>query len=74
MFPKTMFRLGCEKELDDAYGVGDIRSMRVVCDSLRVSWKYNVVLLFKLKDASGVVDGDRVFGKNGIYYRVWKVD
>ena len=37
MFPKRMFRLGCEKEWDDAYGVGDIRSMRVVCDSLRVS-------------------------------------
>ena len=42
--------------------------MRVVYYNLRVSRKRNVVLLVKLKGAPGVVDGDRMLGKNGIYY------
>ena len=37
IFPKGMFRLGWEKVLGDAYGVRYLRSMRVVCYSLRVS-------------------------------------
>ena len=48
--------------------------MRDVCYYFRVSQNDNIVLLAKLKDAPGVVDGDRMFGKNRIYYRVWKVD
>ena len=28
----------------------------------------------KHKDAPGVVDADRMLGKNGIYYRVWEVE
>ena len=62
MFRKRMFRLGGEGAWGDAYGVGYLRSMRVVCYSLRVSRKRNVVLLVKLKDAPVVVDGDRVWG------------
>ena len=42
--------------------------MRVVYYNLRVSRKHNVVLLVKLKGAPGVVDGDKILGKNGIYY------
>ena len=49
-------------------GVGYFQSMRVVCYYLRVNWKPNVVLLDKLKDAPGVVDGGRMLGENGIYY------
>ena len=30
--------------------------------------------MVELKDAPGVVDGYRMLGKNGIYYRVWEVD
>ena len=63
-----MFRFHMEAENGDAYGVGHLRSMRVVCYSLRVNRKRNVVLLVKLKDAPGVVDWDRVLAKNGIYY------
>ena len=62
-----MFRLSGEEVWGDPYGLGYLRSMRVVCYSLRVSWKCNVVLLVNLKDAPGVVDGDRVLGENGIY-------
>ena len=39
----------------------------MVCYYFRVSRKHNVVLLAKLKDAPGVLDGDRMLGKNGIY-------
>ena len=40
----------------------------MVCYYLRVSQNCNVVLLVKLKDVTGVLDGDRVMlGKNGIY-------
>ena len=31
------------------------------------------MLMLELKDAPGVVDGDRMLGKNGIYDRVWEV-
>ena len=49
-------------------------SMKVVCYNLRVSRKCNILLLVKLKDAPGFVDGDRTLGKNGIYNRVWEDD
>ena len=68
MFQKRMFRLSVEGAWGDAYGVGYLQSMRVVCYSLRVSQKCNLVLLVKL--SPGVVDADRVLGENGIYYRV----
>ena len=42
--------------------------MRDVCYYFRVSQNDNIVLLAKLKDAPGVVDGDRMLGKNRIYY------
>ena len=48
--------------------------MKVVCYNLRVSRKCNVLLLVKLKDTPGVVDGDRMLGENGIYSRVWQDD
>ena len=48
--------------------------MKVACYNLRVSQKRNFVLLVKLKDALGVVDGDRMLGENGIYYQVWELD
>ena len=41
---------------------------------LSASWQRNVVLLVKLKDATRVVDVNRLLGENGIYYRVWEVD
>ena len=31
------------------------------------------MLLDELKEAPGVVDGDRILGKNGIYYQAWEV-
>ena len=34
-------------------------SIRVVCYYLRLSQNHNFVLLIKLKDAPGVVDGDK---------------
>ena len=49
-------------------------SLRVVCYYLRVSRNGNVVLLVKLKDAPGVVDGDRMLDENGIYYQLWELD
>ena len=54
--------------------VGYFRSLRMVCHYVRVSRNHNIVLLVKLKDASGVVDGDRMLGNNGVNYRVWEVD
>ena len=48
--------------------------MRVVCYYPRVGRNHNVMLLVKLKDAPGVVDGDRMLGENGINYRMWGVD
>ena len=39
----------------------------MVCYYLRVTRNCSVVLLVKLKDVPGVLDGDRVLGKNGIY-------
>ena len=48
--------------------------MGVVYCYLRLSRNHNIVLLDKLKDAPGVVDSDRMLGKNGIYYQVWEVD
>ena len=44
----------------DACGVGYFWSIRMVCYYLRVSRNCNTVLLVKLKDAPGVVDGDRI--------------
>ena len=38
------------------------------------SWNRKVVLLIKLKDAPGFVDGDWMLGKNRIFYRIWDVD
>ena len=49
----------------DACWVGYFWSMRVVCYYLRVSWYRNVVLLVKLKDAPGAVDGDRCWAEMG---------
>ena len=46
----------------------------MVCYYPRVSRNRNVVLMVKLKDAPGVVDGDQMLGENGICYRVWEVD
>ena len=37
----------------------------MVCCYLRVTQKRNVVLLVKLKDVPGVLDGNRVLGKVG---------
>ena len=37
----------------------------MVCYHLRVTRNCNVVLLVKLKDVPGVLDGDRVLGKMG---------
>ena len=51
----------------DAYRVGYSWTLRLVCYYLRVSRNRNVVLLIKLKDAPGVIDGDRMLGKNRIY-------
>ena len=48
--------------------------MGVFCCYLRLSRNHNVVLLDKLKDASGVLDSDRMLGENGINYRVYEVD
>ena len=45
----------------------------MVCYYLRVSQNHNVVLLVELKDALGIVDGDKMLGENGIYYQVWEV-
>ena len=50
------------------------QSLRTACYYVRVSQNRNVVLLVKLNDATGIVDGDRMLGKNGIHYRVWEVD
>ena len=46
---------GCE--------VGYSWTLRMVCYYLRVTRNRNVVLLVKLKDVLGVLDGDRVLGK-----------
>ena len=52
----------------DACRVGYSRTLRMVCYYLRVSQNCSVVLLVKLKDVIGVLDGDRVvLGKNEIY-------
>ena len=59
--------------LADACRVGYFRSLTLVCYYLRVSRNHNIVLLLELKGAPGVVDGDRMLGKNGIYDRVWEV-
>ena len=48
--------------------------MRVVCYYLRVFQNRNIVLLVKLRNIPGVVDEDRMLGKNGIYYPAWGVD
>ena len=48
--------------------MGYFRFMRVVCYHLRVRGNRNVVLLIKFKNAPGAVDGDRMLGKNGIYF------
>ena len=48
-------------------------SVRMVCYYLRVSQNHNVVLLVELKDALGIVDGDKMLGESGIYYQVWEV-
>ena len=45
----------------------------MVCYYLRVSQNHNVVLLVELKDALGIVDGDKMLGESGIYYQVWEV-
>ena len=53
--------------------MGYFRSLTLVCYYFRVSRNHNIVLMLELKDAPGVVDGDRMLGKNGIYDRVWEV-
>ena len=63
-----------ERAWGDACRVEFSWSLRMVSYYLRVSQNRNVVLLVKLKDASGIVDGDRMLGKNGIHYQVWEVD
>ena len=41
--------------------------MRVFCYYLRASLNHSIVLLVKLKDATGGIDGDRMLSENGIF-------